>query len=254
MNIFSFYIINNDAPEPWQICYQDSATKIMSGIDKLTGEIFYYETLLLIIVGWVLISAIIKYTKTELSYKYFNHGTLIEILWTCSPAFILIAISFPSFKLLYLMDSIIDSQITIKVLGHQWYWSYEYSDYLDNSGDSISFDSIMIPTDDLEPGQFRLLEVDNRIVLPIHTHIRFICTSSDVIHSFAVPSLGLKIDALPGRLNGISTYVEREGTFYGQCSELCGVYHFGMPIVIEAVRIEKYLEWLNIHLDNTPSS
>ncbi|PVV01396.1 hypothetical protein BB560_004185 [Smittium megazygosporum] len=100
----------------------------------------------------------------------------------------------------------------------------------------------MVPTEDLNIGEYRLLEVDNRVVLPIHTHIRFIVTSSDVLHSFAVPSLALKIDAIPGRLNAISTYIEREGVFYGQCSELCGVYHFGMPIVIEAVSIEKYLE------------
>ncbi|PVZ96506.1 hypothetical protein BB558_007593 [Smittium angustum] len=132
---------------------------------------------------------------------------------------------------------------------HQWYWSYEYSDYIDNTGETIAFDSFMIPTEDLIPGQFRLLEVDNRIILPIHTHIRFISTSADVIHSFAVPSLGIKIDALPGRLNAVSTYVEREGVFYGQCSELCGVFHFGMPIVIEAVKIENYLEWLNSQLD-----
>jgi cytochrome c oxidase subunit 2 len=239
--ILSFFILQNDSPEPWQISFQDSATKVMAGIDKLHGSIYYYETLLLVLVGWILISILIKDTKNEFSYKYFNHGALIEIIWTCSPAFILIAISFPSFKLLYLMDSVIDSQITIKVNGHQWYWSYEYSDYVT----PIAFDSFMVPTEDLIPGQFRLLEVDNRIVLPIHTHIRFIGTSSDVIHSFAVPSLGIKIDTLPGRLNAISTYVEREGVFYGQCSELCGVSHYGMPIVIEAVKLENYLEWLN---------
>lgn len=132
---------------------------------------------------------------------------------------------------------------------HQWYWSYEYSDYINNLGDIIAFDSIMIPIEDLIPGQFRLLEVDNRIILPIHTHIWFITTSSDVIHSFAIPSLGIKIDALPGRLNSISIYIEWEGVFYGQCSELCGVFHFGMPIVIEAVKIENYLEWLYLKLD-----
>ena len=155
------------------------------------------------------------------------------------------AISFPSFKLLYLMDELIYSQISIKVNGHQWYWSYEYSDYVDSLGETIGFDSFMIPTEDLEYGQFRLLEVDNKIVIPVDTHIRFICTSSDVLHSFAVPSLGIKIDAVPGRLNAVSTFIEREGTYYGQCSELCGVYHFGMPIVVQAVSLEKYLEWLN---------
>lgn len=233
-----------DTAEPWQLSYQDSATKIMQDLDKLNGSIYYYETILFALVGWILISILLKDTKNEISYKYFNHGTLIETLWTISPAFILIAIAFPSFKLLYLMDSVTDSQITVKVNGHQWYWSYEYSDYIGTDGDTLSYDSILIPTEDLMPGQLRLLEVDNRVILPIHTHIRFIVTSSDVLHSFAVPSLGIKIDAIPGRLNGISTYILREGVFYGQCSEICGVFHFAMPIVIEAVGIEQYLEWL----------
>jgi cytochrome c oxidase subunit 2 len=245
MNLFKNFILWNDVPEPWQISFQDSATNIMEGIDRLNGSVYYYETILFVITGWILISILSKYTKNELRYKYHNHGTLIEVLWTCTPAFILLAISFPSFKLLYLMDELIDSQISIKVNGHQWYWSYEYSDYVDSLGETIGFDSFLIPTEDLESGQFRLLEVDNKIVIPVDTHIRFICTSSDVLHSFAVPSLGIKIDAVPGRLNAISTFIEREGTYYGQCSELCGIYHYGMPIVVQAVSLEKYLEWLN---------
>lgn len=151
--------------------------------------------------------------------------TLIELIWTITPAFVLIAIAFPSFKLLYLMDEVIDPAMTIKALGHQWYWSYEYSDFVNEDGESIEFDSYLVPTDDLEEGQLRLLEVDNRVVVPVGTHIRFIVTGADVIHSFAVPSLGLKIDAIPGRLNQTSVLVEREGVYYGQCSEICGVHH-----------------------------
>ena len=128
---------------------------------------------------------------------------------------------------------------------HQWYWSYEYSDYINESGESIEFDSYMLPESDLELGQFRLLDVDNRVVIPTDTHIRLIVTGADVIHSFAVPSLGVKIDAVPGRLNQTSILAEREGTFYGQCSEICGVYHGFMPIAIEAVSIQDYLAWID---------
>lgn len=149
--------------------------------------------------------------------------TLIETVWTITPALILIAIAFPSFRLLYLLDEVISPTITIKVSGHQWYWSYEYSDYVTDSGDAIEFDSYMIPESDLELGQFRLLDVDNKMIIPMDTHVRLIVTSTDVIHSFGVPSLGLKLDCCPGRLNQASILVDREGTFYGQCSEICGL-------------------------------
>ena len=164
---------------------------------------------------------------------------------TISTAFLLNANSLPLFRLLYLLDEVISPTITIKVVGHQWYWSYEYSDYINVSGESIEFDSYMIPDSDLELGQFRLLDVDNRVVIPTDTHIRFIVTGADVIHSFAVPSLGLKIDAVPGRLNQTSMLAERTGVFYGQCSEICGVYHGFMPIAIEAVSVQEYLTWID---------
>ena len=124
--------------------------------------------------------------------------TLIELIWTITPAFVLIAIAFPSFRLLYLLDEVISPTVTIKVVGHQWYWSYEYSDYINVSGESIEFDSYMLPDSDLELGQFRLLDVDNKVIVPVDTHIRLIVTGADVIHSWAVPSLGIKIDAVPG--------------------------------------------------------
>ena len=156
-------------------------------------------------------------------------------------ALILIAIAFPSFRLLYLLDEVISPTVTIKVVGHQWYWSYEYSDYINVSGESIEFDSYMIPDSDLELGQFRLLDVDNKVVIPTDTHIRLIVTGADVIHSFAVPSLGLKIDAVPGRLNQTSFIALRPGVFRGQCSEICGVYHGFMPIAVKAVPYEEFL-------------
>ena len=147
------------------------------------------------------------------------------------------------------MDEIIDPMLSIKVIGHQWFWSYEYSDYttLNLTEDtSFIFDSYMILDEDLLLGQFRLLEVDNSVVLPTHTHIRAIITSTDVLHSWAVPSLGIKIDACPGRLNQISMFINRPGVYYGQCSEICGINHGFMPIAIEAVIFKEYASWIFI--------
>ena len=142
------------------------------------------------------------------------------------------------------MDEVIDPIITLKVIGSQWYWSYEYSDNLEFSDEPLIFDSYMVQENDLELGQFRLLEVDNRVIVPTNSHIRVLITASDVLHSWAIPSLGVKLDACPGRLNQTSMFIKREGVFYGQCSEICGVNHGFMPIVVEAVSLEDYLTWL----------
>ena len=246
-NLLFITTIFNDAPEPWQIGFQDSAAPGFTGIVELHNTIFFYLVVISVGVFWVLGSIMYYYNskKSPIVHKYLNHGTLIELIWTVTPAFILIAIAFPSFRLLYLLDEVISPTITIKVVGHQWYWSYEYSDYINESGESIEFDSYMIPESDLELGQFRLLDVDNKVIIPTDTHIRLIVTGADVIHSFAVPSFGLKIDAVPGRLNQTSMLAERTGTFYGQCSEICGVYHGFMPIAIEAVSVQDYLAWID---------
>lgn len=232
-----------DHPQPWQTGFQDGATTSFYGIVDLYDNIIFYLIIVIIGVTWIQTSVILSsYGQTDkLVYKYNNHGTILEIIWTITPALILIAIAFPSFKLLYLMDSVIDPAITIKAIGYQWYWGYEYGDY----ETPITFDSFMVPTDELEVGQFRLLEVDNRVIIPVDTRIRLVVSSADVIHSFAVPSLGLKIDAIPGRLNMTSFLVDREGTFFGQCSELCGSSHGFMPIVIEAVSLDKYIAWVD---------
>ena len=248
LNYFSiFNTIYNDAPQPWQLGFQDSAAPGFTGIVELHNTIFFYLVVICVSVFWVIgsISYYFNNNSSPIVHKYLNHGTLIELIWTITPALILIAIAFPSFRLLYLLDEVISPTVTIKVVGHQWYWSYEYSDYINVSGESIEFDSYMIPDSDLELGQFRLLDVDNKVVVPTDTHIRLIVTGADVIHSFAVPSLGLKIDAVPGRLNQTSILAERTGTFYGQCSEICGVYHGFMPIAIEAVSIQDYLAWID---------
>ena len=138
-----------------------------------------------------------------------------------------------------------DSSMSVLAEGHQWYWSYQYPDFLDSSDEFIEFDSYIVPDSDLEEGRLRMLEVDNRVILPELTHVRFIITAGDVIHSFACPSLGIKCDAYPGRLNQVSVFINREGVFYGQCSEICGILHSSMPIVIESVSLEKFLTWLS---------
>lgn len=239
----NFYL---DAPTAWGIYFQDSASPQMEGLVELHDNIMYYLVLILFSVGWVLFS-VIRYfieNRSPIAHKYLNHGTLIELIWTITPAVILILIAFPSFKLLYLMDEVNDPSMTVTVEGHQWYWSYQYPDFLDSSDEIIEFDSYIVPESDLEEGGLRMLEVDNRVVVPEETHIRFVITSGDVIHSFAIPSLGIKCDAYPGRLNQVSTYINREGVFYGQCSEICGILHSSMPIVVESVSLPGFLSWL----------
>lgn len=243
----NLFLVKADAPSPWQIGFQDGASPGFDGIVALHDSVMFYLILILVSVFWVLF-ALLRYfssTRSSIVYKYLNHGTILELVWTISPAFVLIAIAFPSFKLLYTLDEVIDPALTIKVTGHQWYWTYEFSDMLSESGDSIEFDSYMIPESDLELGDFRLLDVDNRLIVPVNTHIRFIVTATDVLHDFAVPSLGLKIDATPGRLNQTSALIDREGVFYGQCSEICGVWHGFMPISIEAVEVSDFFAWVD---------
>lgn len=239
--------IYNDSPEPWAIGFQDGVSPGYTGIIELHDNIFFYLVVIAILVFWMLGSTIyyFNYDKTKISHKYLVHGTLIEIFWTIAPAIILLAIAIPSFRLLYILDEVTLPTITVKVTGHQWYWSYEYSDYETESGDPIEFDSYMIPDSDLEIGQTRLLEVDNPIVLPENTHVRVIVTSTDVLHDFALPSAGIKIDATPGRLNQSSFFSEREAELFGQCSELCGTYHGFMPIQLEVVPMDGYLTWFS---------
>lgn len=175
------------------------------------------------------------------------HAPTLEIIWTIIPAFILILIAIPSFSLLYTMDEVIDPLLTVKIIGHQWYWSYEFVnpveffEAVDESFDldlNVNFDSYMLPDDELIMGQLRLLEVDNRLKLPIEINIRLLITSGDVLHSWAVPSLGVKLDACPGRMNQTTLFIKRPSVFYGQCSELCGINHGFMPIVVEGIDLQ----------------
>jgi cytochrome c oxidase subunit 2 len=242
---FGYEVIYNDAPVLWQTGFQDPATPVMEGIINLHHDFIFFFILIFVFVLWILLRAIYffnsRVNKVAINY---SHGTLIELIWTIIPIMILMTIAVPSFALLYSIDEIINPAVTVKAVGHQWYWSYEYSDYIGENGEIINFDSYIIPEEDLEIGQFRLLEVDNRIIVPVNTHVRVIVTSADVIHSWAVPSLGVKCDGIPGRLNQISLFIKREGVYYGQCSELCGVNHGFIPIVVEAVPLDNYIDWI----------
>ena len=245
--------ILNDAPLPYQTGFQDSASEGMEGIVDLHHTLLVYLTIIFIFVCWMLYRTVWCFGIKKDDYKQYKtnttHGGVLEIIWTVIPAFILAAIAMPSFTLLYMLEEVVDPAITVKVIGHQWYWSYEYSDYVTDKEDSIAFDSYMVQEDDLEKGQLRLLEVDNPVVLPVNTSVRFLITSADVLHCFAVPSLGLKLDAVPGRLNQVGTTIKREGTFYGQCSEICGVNHGFMPIKVQGVSLDGYISWISEQIE-----
>nr|UYS78252.1 cytochrome c oxidase subunit II [Episymploce quarta] len=215
---------------------QDSASPIMEQL------IYFHDHALMII---LMILAVVSYMMILLfNNKFINRllleGQMIEVAWTIAPAIILIFIALPSLRLLYLMDEINNPAVTLKTIGHQWYWSYEYSDFL-----KVEFDSYMIPQNEMKNNDFRLLDVDNRAALPMNTFIRIIITAADVLHSWTVPSLGVKADATPGRLNQTSFLINRPGLFYGQCSEICGANHSFMPIVIESISINKFINWIS---------
>lgn len=239
----TFATLRADAPTPWTFGFQDGASVAFEGISELHSSVMFYVVAIVVGVGYMLAVLAIRFGDAPVSAKYLTHGTALELVWTVSPALLLVAIAFPSFRLLYLMDEVVAPSLTVKVLGHQWFWSYEYSDPTAD-GEGVAFDSYLQPTADLETGALRLLAVDEQVVIPTGAHVRFVLSSTDVIHAWAVPSLGIKLDAIPGRLNQTSTLAERDGIFYGQCSELCGVYHGFMPIAVRAVPVADYLAWL----------
>jgi len=222
----------------------------MEGIVNLHNELMILITIIGVFVGYLMVRCI-QLFRVDINPTPDNvvHGTVLEIIWTVTPALILLVLAVPSFALLYSVDEIVEPAITIKAVGHQWYWSYEFTDYASEEGEMINFDSYMLPSDDLPQGALRLLEVDNRVVLPIQTHIRVIVTAADVLHCWGIPSLGIKLDGCPGRLNQTSLFIKREGVYYGQCSEICGVNHGFMPIVVEAVSLEDYVSWVSTKLE-----
>nr|QFG40114.1 cytochrome c oxidase subunit 2 [Alpheus randalli] len=214
--------------------FQDSASPLMEQL------IFFHDHAMLVL---ILITTLVGYMMSTLFVnKLINRFLLehqnIETIWTILPALILIFIALPSLRLLYLLDEVNSPSITLKTIGRQWFWSYEYSDFM-----TIRFDSYMISHTDLETSSFRVLDVDNRTVLPMNTQVRVLVSASDVIHSWTVPSLGVKVDAVPGRLNQSSFNMSRPGLFYGQCSEICGSNHSFMPIVVESTTTKSFLTW-----------
>jgi cytochrome c oxidase subunit II len=227
-------------PQPWQIGMQPAATPVREHLSALHDELLVIITLITLFVLSLLVYATWRFSaKRHPVPTRTSHNTVIEMLWTVIPVLILVIIAIPSFKLMYYMDRVPDPEMTIKVTGHQWYWSYEYPDQ-----GGLAFDSNIIPENELKPGQKRLLDVDNPLVVPANMVIRVQITGTDVIHSWFIPSFGVQEYAIVGRLNESWMKVEHEGTYYGQCNQICGVNHAFMPIKIEAVSKEAFQNWL----------
>ncbi|MSO75618.1 MAG: cytochrome c oxidase subunit II [Alphaproteobacteria bacterium] len=226
-------------PLPWQMNFQPAASPVMERIEQFHNMLLVVTVLITLFVMGLLLYVMVRFraSRNPVPSKT-THHTLIEVLWTVLPIVILVGIAIPSFRLLYYTDRTAEAEMTLKIIGSQWYWSYEYPDH-----GNLSFDSVMIPDKDIKPGQHRLLEVDNRIVLPVDTNIRLLMTATDVLHAWAVPAFGVKLDTVPGRINETWVRITREGVYYGQCSELCGVGHAYMPIAVEAVSKEKFEAW-----------
>jgi cytochrome c oxidase subunit 2 len=228
------------APEPWQLGFQPPGSPLKSQLEHLHNWLLVIITIITIFVMVLLIYTMVRFRASRNPTPSRNsHNTLLEVAWTLIPVLILVGVFIPSFKLLKYIDRTTDAEMTLKVTGHQWYWSYEYPDQ-----GELKFDSYMIQTADLKPGQKRLLEVDNRIVLPVDTNVRIVIAGTDVIHSFFVPSLALQVYAMPGRLNEMWVRIDKPGVYYGQCNQICGVNHAYMPIAVEAVSKADYEKWV----------
>lgn len=226
-------------PYPWQINLQEAATPVAQKIHDLHNMVLIVIAIVALFVLILLCYVVVRFrAKRNPIPSQTTHNPLLEIVWTLVPALILLGIAFPSFKLLYFMDRTYEPQMILKVTAHQWYWSYEYPEA------KIAFDSYMIQDVDLKPGDQRLLEVDNEVVVPTRENIKILVTSADVLHSWAIPALGIKQDTIPGRLRETWMRITKEGVYYGQCSELCGVNHAFMPIKIRAVSKIEFEKWM----------
>ncbi len=226
-------------PVNWQFGFQSPATAIMEDIERLHNFLMYVLSAIVMGVFGILTYIMVRYNaKSNPIPSKTSHNAVLEIVWTIIPVIILVIIAIPSFRILSAEENIPHSDLTIKVVGNQWYWTYSYPD------NNISFDSNMIADSELKPGDIRLLEVDNRVIIPENIVVRFLVTGSDVIHSFSVPAFGIKMDAVPGRTNETWVKVNKKGVYYGQCSELCGVNHGFMPIAVEVVSQEDFDQWV----------
>ena len=227
-------------PKPWQLGFQPPATPVKDRLSAFHDELLIIITLITIFVLGLLVYVMWRFNQQRNPVpSRTSHNTVIEMLWTVVPVLILVIIAIPSFKLMYYMDRVPNPEMTIKVTGHQWYWSYEYPDQ-----GGLTFDSNIIPEDQLKPGQKRLLDVDNPLVVPEDTIIRVLVTGTDVIHSWFVPSFGIQEYAIVGRLNESWMKIEHAGTYYGQCNQICGVNHAFMPIKVEAISKDAFQHWL----------
>lgn len=227
-------------PEPWQFGFQDAVTPVMERIDSFHNMLLIILSAISAFVVILLAIVIFRFNaKRNPTPRKFSHNTLIETLWTGIPIIILIVIAIPSFKLLYMQDRTPPADLTIKAIGSQWYWTYEYPDY-----GELTFDALMLEDYELEEGQPRLLATDANVVVPVGATVRVLVTATDVIHSWAVPAFGVKMDAVPGRMNETWFRADKQGIYYGQCSELCGVGHGFMPITVEVVSQEGFEQWI----------
>ncbi|MBI3710962.1 MAG: cytochrome c oxidase subunit II [Proteobacteria bacterium] len=239
--ILAAFSVLAQEPQPWQLGMQTPASPSKHKIEDLHNLLLVITTVITIFVLGLLIYTMIRFrASANPKPSRVTHHTWLEVAWTVVPVIILLIIAIPSFKMLYFMDRTVDADMTLKVVGHQWYWSYEYPD----NGD-LKFDSYMIPDADLKPGQKRLLEVDNRLVVPVGATIRLLIIGTDVIHSWLVPALGVQLYAMPGRVNETWVRVERPGVYYGQCNQICGTNHAYMPIAIEAIPKEAFTRWVD---------
>ena len=240
--------VAENVPKPLQLGFGEPATPQMERILAFHDDLLMWViTAIVIFVTALLLWVVVRYnTKTNPKPSKTTHNVPIEVIWTVVPVIILLIIAIPSFKMLYYLDRTENPELTLKVTGHQWYWSFEYQDYLGESYSDIAFDAYMLKDDELDPakGHRRLLSTDNPVVLPIDTNIQILVTASDVIHSFTIPAFGFKKDAVPGRINETWFRIDKPGTYYGQCSEICGKDHAFMPVEVKAVSKEEFEQWL----------
>jgi cytochrome c oxidase subunit 2 len=218
-----------------QLLLQDAASPIILQLISFHDHTLIILTLVITVVRYAIFSIIIN----KISNRYLLEAQQIETIWTILPAIILLFLAIPSLRLLYLADEVSNPRLTIKTIGHQWYWRYEYTDFF-----NLEIDSYITQPSDLNNGEYRLLEVDNRLTLPINIEIRILVTAADVIHSWTIPALGVKVDAVPGRLNQLGFTISTPGIFYGQCSEICGANHSFIPISLEAINLKYFIKWI----------
>ncbi len=243
---FLAFLINLASPlaaseaVPWQMGFQEPATSLMERVIALNNFILILITAICILVLVLLVWCVFRYHESRNpTPSTTSHNTLLEIIWTLIPVSIIISVAIPATHLLYYQERIPQTELTIKATGYQWYWGYEYPDH-----EGLSFDALMLAEEELPPNKPRLLSTDNVVVVPVDTNIRLLVTAGDVLHSWAMPAFGVKIDGVPGRINQVWFRANKEGTFYGQCSELCGRGHAFMPIELKVVSREAFKRWV----------